>query len=70
MVDAGGVIICGHTRWKAAHKLGLEKVPVHVAKDLSPEQIKAYRIADNQTANLADWDFDLLPIEMAELQGV
>ena len=61
VVDAEGVIICGHTRWKAAQKLGLEKVPVHVAKDLTPEQIKAYRIADNKTAELAEWDFDLLP---------
>jgi DNA modification methylase len=69
VVDADGVIICGHTRWKAAQKLGLEKVPVHVAKDLSPEQIKAYRIADNQTASLAEWDYDLLPIELADLQS-
>jgi ParB-like chromosome segregation protein Spo0J len=38
VVDADGVIICGHTRWKAARKLGLEKVPVHVARDLSPEK--------------------------------
>jgi len=70
VVDQDGVIICGHTRWKAAQKLGLEKVPVHVAKDLSPAQIKAYRIADNQTATIAEWDFDLLPIELAELQGL
>ena len=69
VVDSDGVIICGHTRWKAAQKLGLEKVPVHVAKDLSPEQIKAYRIADNKTAELADWNFDLLPIELGELQA-
>jgi DNA modification methylase len=69
VVDADGVIICGHTRWKAAQKLGLEKVPVHVAKDLSPEQIKAYRIADNQTASLAEWDYDLLPIELTDLQA-
>jgi len=55
VVDAEGVIICGHTRFKAAQKLGLEKVPVHVAKDLSPEQIKAYRKADKQTASLAEW---------------
>jgi DNA modification methylase len=70
VVDTDGVIVCGHTRYKAALKLGLEKVPVHVAKDLSPEQIKAYRIADNQTASLATWDYDLLPIELAELQGM
>jgi len=69
VVDADGVIIVGHTRWKAAKKLGLAKVPVHVATDLSPEQIKAYRIADNQTATLAEWDFELLPIELKDLQG-
>ncbi len=68
VVDDDGVIVCGHTRWKAAKKLGLEKVPVHVAADLSPEQVKAYRLADNQTADLADWNFDLLPIELADLQ--
>jgi DNA modification methylase len=69
VVDSDSVIICGHTRFKAAQKLGLEKVPVHVAKDLSPEQIKAYRIADNKTAELAEWNYDLLPIELADLQS-
>ena len=68
VVDTDGVIIVGHTRWKAAKKLGLARVPVHVATDLSPEQIKAYRIADNQTNTLAEWDFDLLPIELKDLQ--
>jgi DNA modification methylase len=67
VVDADGVIICGHTRFKAAQKLGLDKVPVHVAKDLSPEQIKAYRIADNKTSELSDWNYDLLPIELSQL---
>src|SRR5262249_3855797 len=57
-----------HTRYKAAVKLGLDKVPVHVAGDLSPEQIKAYRIADNKSADLSDWDYDLLPIELAGLK--
>ena len=70
VVDTEGVIICGHTRYKAALKLGLEKVPIHVAKDLTPEQIKAYRIADNKSAELADWDYDLLPIELAELNDM
>ena len=70
VVDGEGVIVVGHTRYKAALKLGLEKVPVHVAKDLTPEQIKAYRIADNKTADLAEWNYDLLPIELAELQGM
>jgi len=69
VVDVDGVIICGHTRWKAARKLGLAKVPVHVAQDLSPEQVKAYRIADNKTAELAEWDMDLLPIELKDLQA-
>src|SRR5689334_17742992 len=58
VVDNDSVIVVGHTRWKAARKLGLTKVPVHVAKDLSPTQAKAYRIADNQTATLAEWDKD------------
>jgi DNA modification methylase len=70
VVDADGVIICGHTRWKAAQKLGLKQVPVHVATDLTPAQVKAYRIADNQTASLAEWDYDLLPVELKDLQGM
>ena len=70
VVDTEGVIVCGHTRYKAAQKLGLTEVPVHVATDLAPEQIRAYRIADNQTANLATWDYELLPIELSELQGM
>jgi hypothetical protein len=64
------VIICGHTRYLAALQLGLTKVPVHVAKDLSPAQIKAYRIADNKTADLATWDPKLLPIELNALRGM
>jgi len=70
VVDVDGVIICGHTRFKAAQRLGLEQVPVHVAQDLTPAQIKAYRIADNQTATLAEWNYDLLPLELADLQGL
>lgn len=70
VVDSDFVIICGHTRWKAAQQLGLEQVPIHIATDLTPEQIKAYRIADNQTAQLAEWDFDLLTIELADLEAL
>jgi len=70
VVDGEGVIIVGHTRWKAAQKLGLKQVPVHVAKDLSPAQIKAYRIADNQTASIAEWNYDLLPVELRDLEGM
>jgi DNA modification methylase len=70
VVDPDGVIIAGHTRYKAALKLGLERVPVHVANELTPEKIKAYRLADNQTADLSDWNYDLLPIELSQLQGM
>jgi hypothetical protein len=68
VVDEDGVIIVGHTRWKAARKLGLAKVPVHVATDLSAEQVRAYRIADNKTGELAEWDLEILPIELNELR--
>jgi DNA modification methylase len=68
VVDEEGVIIVGHTRYKAALKLGLTTFPVHVAVGLSPAQAKAYRIADNQTATLSRWNEDLLPLELAGLQ--
>jgi ParB-like chromosome segregation protein Spo0J len=67
VVDADGVIIAGHTRYKAARLLGLDEVPVHVAAGLSPEQVRAYRLADNTTGEQAEWDFELLPIELSEL---
>jgi DNA modification methylase len=70
VVDADGVIVVGHTRYKAALKLGLEQVPVHVAKDLTPEEAKAYRLADNRVGEIAEWNLELLPIEIAELQGL
>jgi DNA modification methylase len=67
VVDGDGVIVAGHTRLKAAEKLGLEKVPVVVARDLTPDQVRAFRIADNKTAELAEWNYELLPIELAQL---
>ena len=67
VVDAENVIVVGHTRWKAAKKLGLTQVPVHVARDLTPAQARAYRIADNQTNTLASWDYELLPQELKAL---
>jgi ParB-like chromosome segregation protein Spo0J len=70
VVDKDYVIIVGHTRYKAAQKLGLEKIPVHVAADMTEAQIKAYRIADNQTATLAEWNYDLLPLEIQELNNM
>ncbi len=68
VVDGDGVIIVGHTRWKAAKKLGVAKVPVHVATDMTAEQARAYRISDNKTGELADWDLEILPIELNELR--
>ena len=68
VVDSDMVIICGHTRLKAAVKLGLDEVPVHVATDLTPEQVQAYRIADNKTGEIAEWNFDILPGELQELK--
>ncbi len=70
VVDEQGVIVVGHTRYKAALKLGFEKVPVHVAGDLSAEQLKAYRLADNKTHELAEWDDELLAQELAELASL
>src|SRR5262249_19379707 len=66
--DENLIIIAGHTRYKAAVKLGLTEVPVHVAVGLTPNQARAYRVADNQSSNLSDWDYDLLPIELAGLK--
>jgi DNA modification methylase len=68
VVDVDGVIVAGHTRWKAAQALELKRVPVHVARDLTPEQIRAYRLADNKTAEASDWDMGLLKIELSELR--
>lgn len=67
IIDSDNVIVAGHTRLKAAQKLGLDKVPCIVADDLTPEQIKAFRLADNKTAELAEWDFEMLESELEEL---
>lgn len=67
VIDKNNVIIAGHTRKKAAMKLGLKTVPCIVADDLTPEQVKAFRVADNKTAELAQWDFGLLEQELGEL---
>lgn len=67
VVDDQFVIVVGHTRWQAALKLGLEAVPVHVATDLTPQQIAAYRLADNKVGEIADWDEDALMAELAKL---
>lgn len=70
VIDKNDVIVCGHTRLKASKKLGLETVPCIVADDLTEEQIKAFRLADNKTAELAEWDFNALEKELAELSEI
>jgi len=68
VTDKDMTVICGHTRLKAAERLGLTEVPVIVADNLTPEQVKAYRIADNKTGEIAEWNYDLLPFEIKDLQ--
>ena len=69
VVDREGVIIAGHTRLLAAQKLGLTEVPVHVA-DLSAEQARAYRLADNRTAEETGWNAELLASEIGALAEI
>jgi ParB-like chromosome segregation protein Spo0J len=69
VVDTDSVIIVGHTRLKAALKLGLERVPVVVASHLTPEQVRAYRIADNKTAEIAGLELLGPPIYSFGLDG-
>ena len=64
VIDKNGVIVAGHTRYKAAQELGFEKLPCIIADDLTEEQVKAFRIADNKVGELAEWDFDLLGEEL------
>lgn len=67
VVDADMTIVVGHVRYYAAQRLGLSQIPVHIAKDLTSAQAKAFRIADNRTAEYSEWDTDLLDAELAAL---
>jgi site-specific DNA-methyltransferase (adenine-specific) len=69
-VDADGVVITGHTRLAAAKALGMETVPVMRRTDLTPEQVKALRLADNKVAELSEWDFDKLRVELADIPSL
>ena len=69
VVDTENVIIAGHTRFEAAKRLGLDLVPVHIADGLTEQQVKAYRIADNRVGQEAEWDYDLLKLELEELDN-
>src|SRR4030095_15130530 len=69
VVDSDHVVICGHTRLLAAQQLGLERVPVHVAENLTPAQVKAYRLMDNRSHEEASWNDDILKSELLDLSG-
>lgn len=68
-IDSNNEIIAGHTRYKAAKKLGIKEVPCVIIDDLTDEEVKAYRLADNKVAELAEWDIDLLNLELGELEN-
>lgn len=70
MIDRNGTIVAGHTRYKAAKKIGMSEVPCIIADDLTEEQIKAFRIADNKVGELAEWDLDMLDIELDEITEI
>jgi site-specific DNA-methyltransferase (adenine-specific) len=68
IIDKNNVIVAGHTRYKACKKLGINEVPCLVADDLTEEQIKAFRLADNKVAEIATWDFEKLDLELSTLE--
>ena len=70
VIDKDGIIVAGHTRYKASKKLKLTEVPCIIADDLTEEQIKAYRLADNKVAEKAEWDFDLLSGELDDILNI
>lgn len=70
VIDKDGVIVCGHTRVKAAKKLGIDEIPCIMADDLTDEQVKAFRLADNKTSELSEWDETLLALEMDDIFNI
>ena len=70
VVDESHTVICGHTRLAAAKSLGLEEVPCIIATDLTQEQVQAFRLADNKTAEIAEWDEELLQDELDDLTDI
>lgn len=70
VIDKNDVIVCGHTRLLAAKKLQMDEVPCIIADDLTDEQIKAFRLADNKVAEKAEWDFDLLGDELDDIINI
>lgn len=70
VIDKNNVIVAGHTRYKASMELGLKEVPCIVADDLTDEQIKAFRLADNKVSEKASWNYDLLDIELDDILNI
>lgn len=70
VIDKDNVIVCGHTRYKASQRLGLESVPCVVADDLTDEQIKAFRLADNKVSEFSEWDFGFLEEELKDIAQI
>lgn len=70
VIDSDNVVIAGHTRLLASKRLGLAKVPCIIADDLTEEQIKAFRLADNKVSEKSKWDIDLLEIELGDIYGI
>ena len=67
IIDQDGTIVCGHTRLKAAKRLKLKEVPCIIADDLTEDQIKAFRLADNKVSEFSEWDFDKLDLELESI---
>lgn len=68
VIDKDGIIVTGHTRYRAAKKLGLDKVPCIIADDLTEDQLKAYRLADNKVSEFSKWDNNLINFEIADIE--
>lgn len=67
IIDKNNVIVAGHTRVKAAERLGIEEIPCIMADDLTDEQIKAFRLADNKVGEIAEWDLEMLDLELLDI---
>lgn len=70
VIDKDGVIVAGHTRLKAAKQLAIDEVPCIIADDLSDEELKAFRLADNKVSELAEWDFEKLEAELKTIKDI
>ena len=70
VIDKNNEIVAGHTRYKASLELGLKEVPCIIADDLTEEQIKAFRLADNKVSEQASWNYDLLDLELDDINSL